>query len=254
MNEKVFDDYFNNGHLNDEALALSADALMFNEQRLLPVSVQSHQEECVVCKTEVISIYQILQEEGKIRATDTDPFIAQHKFHFNFKYAAVIMAILGISGLVYYFISFKKSSGNQVIVHTDSLKKRFICDKPLLSAKKDSTNHTGLHHNHLAMNMKESPLFENLVSSYYRSNDIEILAPLVKQKYTVSQPIVFKFKGNLSNPVSIIIYRNNEKKIFAKDQITDIEFKLDTTLPPGLYYWKLLRDHELLYAGKFFVH
>jgi hypothetical protein len=262
------DNYFFENHLNDEAKALYADALILDKLDLLPVALLNHVEECQQCKKEIFAIYEILKKEGMVQGIKAHPFLGNvtgkyenvNKFYIYqiLKYAAVFIILVGLSWLGFYLFSFNKVPGlvkNQIKIDTNAISKKNKNQesKKFTKEKTDSTVKLFLQHDELAVNMQVSPLFESLVASNYRSNDMEVISPNLNQQFTSEQPILFKFKGNLSVQVVIMIYNNKGRKIFEKDNITTNDYKLDIELLSGLYYWKLEKTDNLIYVGKFIV-
>lgn len=274
MKEKKINEYFFENHLNNEAIGLCAEALILDKQKLLPESLQNHMEECIHCKKEVIAIFDILKTNKEILNIDTHPFFGNIRkekvFNFNaniyklLKYAAVVLSIIGISGLLYYFFNSYKSlniSKNQKFKTTESVAQsghdsltRNLSDKNTIPHNLvPLKNKLQVQRNEIAMNMRESSIFENLVASQYRSIDIAIISPALKQKFSAGMTIDFKFNGDISVPITLLIYNNTGNKILEKNNIFENNYKLENKLLPGLYYWKIKREDDLLFVGKFYV-
>jgi hypothetical protein len=261
------DNYFFENHLNDEAQALYADALVLDKSNLLPVVILNHVEECQQCKKEILAVYEVIKKEGVVKDIKAHPFLdktmntngGNFKLNLNqiLKYAAVFITLIGISGLSYYLFIYHKTPGiskEQVIINADSIKKHNKNhDNKINTKKTDSTIKLPVQHDELAVNLHESPIFENLVASNYRSSDVDVISPILNQKFTAKQAIVFKFKGDLTIPVAVFIYNNKGERISNTENISINSFTLDLKLTPGLYYWKLEKKDNLLYVGKFFV-
>lgn len=56
------DEYINNGHLNDEAKAMYIDAMLMNSEKLLPLPIRLHVEDCIICKKEILAVYTALND------------------------------------------------------------------------------------------------------------------------------------------------------------------------------------------------
>jgi hypothetical protein len=102
----------------------------------------------------------------------------------------------------------------------------------------------------LAGNFSESPNLENLVNSSSRSELPLVVSP--RNNAVVSQEILFEWKVQEAGLVSVTILSNKED-VLKNVKLKQSKFLFSEKLNPGLYYWKLEREDELLYVGKFFV-
>lgn len=101
--------------------------------------------------------------------------------------------------------------------------------------------------------MEESVLFENLISSSYRSQDIKVISPAMEQHYSANGTLVFKINQPTPSPFTIKIYTNKGNKLHEIEDIATDTYMFEKKLSQGLYYWKLEEDDDLLFVGKFFV-
>lgn len=267
MKEFTFDSYFDKDHLNDEALALFAEAMMLNRQEVLPEVVREHVEDCLQCKKEIIALYDFMRKDNVFQKIHKHPYFdnpiihkgKSSKIYDLLKITAVFLLIIGISSLVYYVFIYEKNiniKNNKLVYSADSLGKYrsdsisqksketgFISKKEFKSSK----------NNALAMNMKESVLFESLIASHYRSNDLEVSFPPLNHPFSLGKAIVFKINGDISEPIALFIFNNEGKRILEKGNISVNCVVLTQKLSTGLYYWKLLKDDNLIQVGKFIV-
>jgi hypothetical protein len=265
MKNNNLGDYFIKGHLNEDALALFADALVLKKEDSLPAAIRNHVEECQQCKIEVFGLYEIMKNDNVIQNTENHPYfnsqIVERKKTFQLynllKIVALILLVISVGSLIHNLLIVKKNNNvlkNNVAHNSDRINNNVIYNnnKEEKKVKKDSLKHSSTD-NLTALNLEESALFENLIASHYRGSDIEVNTPRLKQKFNVGQPIVFEINGDLSNPVIINIYSNKGNKIIERNDISTNTFTIDNELPPGLYYWKLLQEDNLVQVGKFFV-
>lgn len=93
--------------------------------------------------------------------------------------------------------------------------------------------------------------YEALVGQQFRADETEIISPVKDVFY--NNKIRFEWKTEMSGPFYIQIIDNQLNTI---NRITSsqkiIDFKIDT-LKPGLFYWKLMDEYDLLYVGKFLI-
>jgi len=272
MNKKFSGGFFYETHLSYEGIALYADALILNKVEQLPPKIRDHAEDCQQCKKEIFAIYELTKNDPTIRNIERHPFFSNPeikyentsklKIYHYLKIAAVFLLIIGFGLLLNYLIISKhasNSSKSQIIgsikndnkTNIQSGKKSGLEGEKALKA--DTSLKLSLKGNEIALNMQKSEIFENLIASHYRSIDVEVLSPTLNQQFSVQQSIVFKFKGDLSVPLVVMVYNNAGGKILEKDNILANHYTFHPGFSPGLYYWKLIRDDDLLYVGKFFV-
>ena len=65
--KKILNHLFNEkGHLNEEGVSLYSDASIKNKLDKLPPKLLEHVEDCLMCKKEIIELYDIVNEIDKI--------------------------------------------------------------------------------------------------------------------------------------------------------------------------------------------
>ena len=69
---------------------------------------------------------------------------------------------------------------------------------------------------------------------------------------TPGSKVSFDWKREGTAALTLSVVDNRGKTIY-RTQVDGVPFKLKQSLRPGLYYWKLQDDNELLYVGKFFM-
>ena len=102
----------------------------------------------------------------------------------------------------------------------------------------------------LAFNFDESAYYESFINNY-RSYGIQIEMPLPGSTFDYSSEIQFKWKGDLINPIELLIMNNREELVCQAKVIS--EFTLKIPLDRGLYYWKIESEEDLLYLNKFYI-
>lgn len=105
-----------------------------------------------------------------------------------------------------------------------------------------------------AANYVESPDLENVIGQAYRNGySLDVLGP--KNGTTLSGAARFVWKTDLKKELTVKILSNGEK-VLIEDSPGESGFLLDLTaeeFTPGLYYWKLETEDDLLHVGKFFI-
>jgi len=102
----------------------------------------------------------------------------------------------------------------------------------------------------IAMNYVDSEYFDSFIDNY-RSVDIDILQPLPFTEFKFGSIIIFKWESDQQDSLMLKIYNNQELQLISVR--TAEKYQLDTILSPGLYYWKIESEDDLLYMNKFYI-
>ncbi|MGD2035405.1 MAG: hypothetical protein PVF73_10140, partial [Bacteroidales bacterium] len=176
-------------------------------------------------------------------------------------YAAFIAIISGLSFLLIKNIRFPRVFQSELVHHEDSAFVDHSQDSQNKSGRTDSIQkdqkislHVEESANFLADNYKESDLFENLISVEYRDiQKINIKSPSLNQAFSKGDPVIFMWDAENNESWEIKIFNNADSKPFFIKEVLTTEFRLDTMLGLGLYYWKLETENSLVHVGKFAV-
>ena len=112
--------------------------------------------------------------------------------------------------------------------------------------KEDVTNN-----NLLAMNYTESSYFESYIGDT-RSINFEIIIPDHAARFKKGDEIVFNWNTIAKDNIYLIILNNKEEEVY-NNIIDNIPFTISKSLTPGLYYWKVETEDDLLHFDKFYV-
>ncbi len=120
---------------------------------------------------------------------------------------------------------------------------------PLLHDKKSGE--------YYAANFAPSPRLESLAGQPQRSSDLSVLtiSPLLGEN--LHGEVLFRWQitrdeKSIDLPLDLKILNNHETVIYDV-RIGAQEYRLSEQLSPGLYYWTLEYEGEMLYLGKFFL-
>jgi hypothetical protein len=92
---------------------------------------------------------------------------------------------------------------------------------------------------------------ENLVGESTRADDILLLEPESALKIHSGDTVTFAWKTESSDPVEICLFDNTGRKVLTVRPTGKLNYLMKTgKLKPGLYYWKLLKNDQLVTAGK----
>jgi hypothetical protein len=102
------------------------------------------------------------------------------------------------------------------------------------------------------LHFKVNPNLESMIDSRYRSAGIQIISPLNNSTFNVGNDIDFTWKPAPQGPLTLKII-NNKNEVAYDYKVSGGEFVFNQKLAPGLYYWKLENQKDLLCIGKFLV-
>ena len=218
------------------------------------VSFEEHLLFCDVCRKEVQEHNQIKEVVTKyaivsdhVLSIETKKTPRVRSIGFFSRIAASILVIIGISWFVLAHLGIKNNKHENQMVHTQNLIKNRTETNVLnkdsvkgnLMAKNDQNNFTELLR------------FESQINQEYRSDAIEIISPKKPEMYKSSENINFQWKKSAIEKLILGLYDNKGKLIFQEKITSNFHFK--QVLPPGLYYWQLETEDDIVYTGKFSV-
>jgi len=247
---KVDNFFGEDAHLNEEALALYVDALKLNTVYLLPGAVLGHVDDCQKCKSEIVEALSLVEEQA-YSVREPHPYFSNNansthaSFSLPYRIAAIFLIGISIGILISLFRSMKD---NQSVI-TDSMQSVQAAHPEIQKSPTKEDDKVNQQET-LADNFSESPNLENLVNSASRSELPLVVSP--KNNAVVSQEILFEWNVQEGGLVSVTILSNRED-VLKNVKLKQSKFLFSGKLNPGLYYWKLEREDELLYVGKFFV-
>ena len=169
--------------------------------------------------------------------------------------AGAFVLVIVVSTLIFYG-EFKKTPRSQKLPASQAITSpqtqlqavpRARTPRPSNLAGKQAGQRTS---SKTAPNFVPFPLFEEILSSQVRSLAAEIRSPRLGEVIK-SQPVRFEWKGE-RGPFFIKILNNRGQEIF-RAKTAEHQLAGPPKLPPGLYYWKLETQEELLYLGKFTI-
>lgn len=248
------------GHLTEESIAWLTDCLITLTLDQLPEEVTMHVEDCAYCK-EIIHAakeIQLATERPEAIVPETKPEYSYSKFKKGrlirvFQIAAIGLILISVSiGLIYEFSSTRKDNKGRFAI-IDKKNPAPVVRQENTAEKQDSEpgkirEQTGARKKELlAASFKPAPHLEILISEAQRSENLQVIAP--ENNVFYRNKLVFQWKGT-DSPVTIRIVSNTEKTVDST-RVTGNNYVLHKELKPGLYYWLLSIDREVVYIGKF---
>ncbi|MCK9407895.1 MAG: hypothetical protein WCX28_04175 [Bacteriovoracaceae bacterium] len=236
--------FFTTGHLNEYGVSLVVDAVRLNRMDELPKKIVRHIEGCDQCKEQILQVTDLTVQQSLDQSTP-HPYFDTHKKRSEFPImwyrAAAVLAVALAGGITYYLLNQQQTS-HQI---------DFTVHPPAIESTQTRTEDffTATQNNLYADNFVPSPNLDDVIQSDFRSATIEVFSP--NNGEFVHPPITFRWE-HFDRPMKLKILTNKEITILTSI-VTTNSFITTKKFEPGLYYWKLEADDELLYIGNFFV-
>jgi len=271
-------EFLNKGHINEAGISLYVDKMLLEETDFIPNVLLEHVENCKKCKSEIIELYEICKNNPDYKTTIHVTFSEKEKSRFRInlsvllKIAASIILVISLTFFIKY-INIKNSLKKDIISKKELNDTTFnaneltnsssvnisdsdISNKPVNKKQIHSlvTQNIKQTSSYISANYEIYPDFENLIEESFRSEfSLKILEPKTGQVLPLNKPIVFKWKGETDEKIRIAIFNNKAEKLYEIKHISDNQVILNKKLRPGLYYWKVETESDLVYLGKFVI-
>lgn len=237
------------GHLSDEGLSVYAETLNTDKLDSLDKSIARHIQSCLDCRSQAIDLYALIKTLDDDQAIRRPAVRTRLRWLRYTPWAAAAM----LAGLVFYFYNPQaadvpdpiagQSQELPVPVPPAEEKKAPAesREKPAESVEKDL----------LAIAFVPNDQLETFVGDVTRSGQITIKSPTIEKVFKPAETIKFEWEGAETGLEIVIL--NNVDELFSRDRVSGREFNREAPGIPGLYYWKLETEDDLLYVGKFLV-
>jgi hypothetical protein len=240
-------------HLSENSIYIFIDALKLDRTDKLPEEIKEHVEECQQCKKEIIELYATVRGVSYSDG-ESHPFLTPQREPGNILYpilrvAAVIVIVIGTAVFLHLLFSDKEPA----IVTEERTPEEIPHDKPdedILYPEQETLPVGPTPTELFAANFIPVPLYEGLVDQQFRVYDQQVLDPTIVQE--VTDEAIFRWNILLPDPITLRIINNRLETIYQKST-TDNSIRYTEPLDPGIYYWRLDTEKEILYVGKFIV-
>lgn len=162
----------------------------------------------------------------------------------------VITAVVIIFCLIFYKNTFKKYPVPELPPIADQQKTPVEPPTPVLPQADHQPVPRQNPRELYAANFEPAPYLEGLITYNVRAFSINVLAP--KPGAKLEEPYFFEWEKGKPAPRFLKILNNRGEEIFSSTPESN-RFTYQRQLEPGLYYWKLESEDDLLYLGKFLV-
>jgi hypothetical protein len=248
-------------HLTDDAVYLYVDALKLGRETELSPEVLDHVADCLECKQNIQTIVDLVSEQD-YHTRIPHPYFDQKKIYRISSYstitrlAAAIIIGFGVVFLAYILIP----EGDKPIAIEDSTEETteitvekmqpippdIISPETLPIIPPVPREPADLY----AANFEPSPFYENLIHQQFRSPAVRVRTP--EPGVDISDTVHFSWESR--TPISLLLRIHDNTGAIVWETTTDrgsVTYSDD--LDPGIYYWRLESEDELLYVGKFTV-
>lgn len=233
-----------NNHLDDNGIALAAEALMLDRSEALPQDIALHLESCDRCSQMVLDTADITAMSPIVKPQHHPFFDARpviHRFP-QFWYSVAALFLLTVSGGgTFYLFTHRPMPQAPAVSELPA----GIPDASHQLAEGPSPAEVPSTPDRFT----PSPNLDDLISSEFRSTTLEIIAP--KNGERVSPPITFLWKEQ-TGTLKLKILTNKEVTILTAI-VHKGRYTTAKRFEPGLYYWKLESDDELAAIGTFTI-
>jgi hypothetical protein len=172
--------------------------------------------------------------------------------------AAMFLVLAGMVALFFWAVRkpLRQDEKNQPFTSTDTINRTV---RPVPAFPRKDNMRPGSHtpqekRELLADNFTPNPAFENMLGTTVREGGITMLKPDNGLTFHHRSVIRFEWKKTEGRAVRIQIVDPSGRQALNVENITHswLEVPADS-LPPGLYYYKVVVEDELVHLGKFFV-
>jgi hypothetical protein len=243
--------YARDGHLNEEGVALYVDALKLERTAELPRETRMHVSQCQRCRKEITGLFALLTDADYSGAVP-HPFFEggsrgeRWRIPEFLRVAAAVAAVVGAALVVYYLSTQSEDDGPATAQHAE----RAVEEGNEVTSDTTYFRAPEAGGELLAENFAELADLEDLVNADRRAASIHSVSPRIGE--VVGDPVVFRWSPETQGPVYLEILDNREEVIHS-GQVLSLPYVVQKPTTPGLYYWKLVGNEELVLVGKFLV-
>lgn len=255
-----------NNHLTEEGLAQYVEAMQFDRTQGLPEAVLEHVEICGQCHGEIVELYTIVQAIPNI----TEETLPEKKLHKQLLRLTILFAIT-----LFSLFFFNKKGKEKILLPDvpletkDSIKIPKEYSIPIAKKEIEKQNsQKNIQPQKTEDIQKKQPQYfteEPFAANFIPSEDLEPLAgadlraygmenmkPETGSHFKVEEIITFSWNFEKEKIYWLYVVNNRESQLLQQ-AVSDTAFVYQLALNPGLYYWKIEDEEELLFVGKFFV-
>lgn len=260
--------YFNeDGHLTDESIAHYVEVLQSQDWDSLPVEILDHIENCDSCHQAGMDLYAIVSHSRQAVEVPTQkPQSGARIVRLRVMRWAMAAVLVGLSFYLYRYLDRPTAIDNieidSPIANEPGESKPLdgeVAETPLVPApKKEETENPSKTTTPVperdvrdlyAANFVPSESMELLLADQLRSTGLEVIKPANEKVEDWKNGIDFRWVGIEEEGLSIQLENNLGEQLYEQ-AIEGLAHKVELDLEPGIYYWRLESQEDLLMVGR----
>lgn len=254
--------YFqSNGHLSEEGIARYAEALKLDKVSDLPADLYRHIEQCDDCHRQALDLYAIIADFDYSAVALPPPPAKQatlRRIWVNraLLAAASVAALIWIINLLWQPGAGHIEQQSPRVVTNDTIPQNTPAPptKTPIAPPQMPKQQTPPVKELIAANFEPSETLEGLLNDATRSETINVTGPANGTTFAPGQAISFAWAAGNDNTaqLQVVVVNNQNKQQYRLDAGSE-GLTFAGKLNPGIYYWKLENETDLLYVGMFFI-
>ncbi|MBX2872996.1 MAG: hypothetical protein KTR30_12870 [Saprospiraceae bacterium] len=255
------------GHLSDESIARYVEVLQSEDWESLPDEVQNHIDSCDTCQQEAMDLYAIVSHSSQtIDVKVPIPKTGARVLRLRVMRWAMVAVLAGLSFYLYRYLDRPKPIDNIEVDspiandpgESNGLDQQDEEDSPTSTPKKEETVNpskttTPVSERDVrdlyAANFVPSESMELLLADQLRSSSVELVSPVNEKVQNWKSGIDFQWAGIAEVGLSIHLENNLGERIYEQP-IVGRRHNVQMELEPGIYYWRLESEEDLLMVGR----
>ncbi len=254
--------YFrSDGHLTDNAAALYVDGMILDKMNDLPDAIVDHVDDCLGCKQTVLELHAVASQQDYTRQGSHPYFDQARRASIPRRWYYAAASILFLVGLMYLYFRGERDPAYEM---ADNPPVERPVERPYTPPKteealkvedpgtRDLASKAPLEQDpdNKLLAYEPSVVLDELVHLNVRSFAADVISPANND--TLLLPVRFEWAIDLEEKIFLKIMNNMEEERFSGEADNN-RFEFREQLAPGLYYWKLETEDDLLYVGRFYV-
>jgi hypothetical protein len=208
--------------------------------------VEEHLLYCEACLENVEKMKQDLNKIKSIIEDGSGLVVKQHrlfKIPVYWAAAAVLFVFFSTLGIVYILNNNEPIEPHvtESVLPTDSITSdpTISPDIPVKIGEKQV----------FAINYTPNSIYENEINTTYRHLGVKSFEPSNNFEIEFNNPFSFEWENSLGDSLSIVIIDNNGNELM--NNMAFDHFYWAKPLKPGLYYWQIQTEIDVLHTGRF---
>jgi hypothetical protein len=251
--------YFDeDGHLDDNWIAAYISAMQDQSLHQIPDEVRDHVEDCSFCTKLIMSLTAFNAHDQSTgeqinEVIETASHHEKNRIHslsgnLFLRIAAIVIVLVTVGSVLFFYMQNNDRDKIPGIARNNSpLKIQNTTTDSTPVPNKGNTVRTEDKSKLLAANYTELPYMEEMIKENQRNVAFTLLLP--DREVVYADSLMFRWKP-VKGTVKLTI-RNNRDNTIKEDIITGESYILKDHFAPGLYYWLITVNDDVVKAGKF---